>query len=74
MELPEYRHDFPADPGRFVQRGCGYDKVIVNGQMFMERGEHTGALAGVTLRSRSGLSATRLGIDTQGGHAKIPDP
>ena len=42
---------FSRRRGRFVQRGCGYDKAIVNGQVFMERGEHTGALAGVTLRS-----------------------
>ena len=51
MELPEYKHDFPAGAGRFVQRGRGYEQVIVNGQVFMEHGEHTGALAGVTLRS-----------------------
>ena len=51
MELPEYRHDFPAGAGRFVQKGRGYEHVIVNGQPFMEHGEHTGALAGVTLRS-----------------------
>ena len=51
MELPEYKHDFPAGAGRFVQRGRGYDQVIVNGQVFMEHGEHTGALAGRTLRS-----------------------
>ena len=51
MELPEYKHDFPASAGRYVQRGCGYEQVIVNGQVFMEHGEHTGALAGRTLRS-----------------------
>ena len=51
MELPEYRHDFPAGAGRYVQRGRGYDHTIVNGQVFMEAGEHAGALAGVTLRS-----------------------
>ena len=51
MELPEYKHDFPAGAGRYVQRGRGYDQVIVNGEVFMEHGEHTGALAGVTLRS-----------------------
>ena len=51
MELPEYQHDFPGGAGRFVQRGRGYDHMIVNGQVFMDHGEHTGALAGVTLRS-----------------------
>ena len=29
----------------------GYEATVVNGQVFMENGEHTGALAGVTLRS-----------------------
>ncbi len=51
MELPEYCHDFPGGAGRYVQKGRGYDHVIVNGQSFMEQGEHAGALAGVTLRS-----------------------
>ncbi|MEZ5598271.1 MAG: amidohydrolase family protein [Pseudomonadales bacterium] len=49
--LPEYRHDFPGGAGRYVQEGRGYAHVIVNGQPFMENGAHTGALAGVTLRS-----------------------
>ena len=51
IDLPEYRHDFPGGAGRYVQTGSGYDHVIVNGTPFMEAGEHTGALAGTTLRS-----------------------
>lgn len=51
IDLPEYKHDFPGGAGRYVQTGAGYDHIIVNGQPFMESGEHTGALAGVTLRS-----------------------
>ena len=51
MELPEYKHDFPAGAGRYVQRGRGYDQIVVNGQVFMDHGEHTGALTGRTLRS-----------------------
>lgn len=50
-DLPAYQHDFPGGAGRYVQTGTGYEHVIVNGQPFMENGEHTGALAGVTLRS-----------------------
>ncbi|MCZ6890618.1 MAG: amidohydrolase family protein, partial [Gammaproteobacteria bacterium] len=41
MDLPEYRHDFPGGAGRYVQTGRGYDQVIVNGQVFMQDGEHT---------------------------------
>ncbi|MDG2024443.1 MAG: amidohydrolase family protein [Actinomycetota bacterium] len=48
---PEYVHDFPGGAGRYIQRGAGYDATLVNGEVFMENGEHTGALAGVTLRS-----------------------
>jgi N-acyl-D-amino-acid deacylase len=51
LNLPEYRYDFPGGAGRYVQTGHGYDQVIVNGQVFMENGVHTGALAGRTLRS-----------------------
>lgn len=51
MELPEYKHDFPAGAGRYVQRGRGYDQVIVNGRVFMDHGEHTGNLQGTTLRT-----------------------
>lgn len=48
---PEYVHDFPGGAGRYVQRSQGYDYTLVNGAVFMERGEHTGALAGRLLRS-----------------------
>tara|TARA_B110000014_G_scaffold148004_1_gene103045 strand:+ start:100 stop:777 length:678 start_codon:yes stop_codon:yes gene_type:complete len=51
LGLPEYKHDFPAGAGRYVQRGSGYDQVIVNGAVFMEDGQHTGAYAGRVLRS-----------------------
>ena len=51
VELPEYKHDFPGGAGRYVQRGKGYDQVVVNGAVFMEEGEHTGAYAGRVLRS-----------------------
>jgi N-acyl-D-aspartate/D-glutamate deacylase len=51
VDLPEYHHDFPGGAGRYVQTGRGYDQMIVNGQVFMEAGRHTGALAGRTLRS-----------------------
>ena len=48
---PEYVHDFPGGAGRYIQRGTGYTATIVNGKVFMEDGQHTGELAGVTLRS-----------------------
>ncbi len=51
LPLPRIEHDFPLGAGRYVQRSSGYDATIVNGSVFMEHGEHTGALAGTTLRS-----------------------
>jgi N-acyl-D-aspartate/D-glutamate deacylase len=53
LPVPEYVHDFPNGAGRYVQRGRGYDATIINGELFMEHGEHAGALAGRTLRSTS---------------------
>jgi N-acyl-D-aspartate/D-glutamate deacylase len=50
LPVPEFVHDFPHGAGRFVQRARGYDVTVVNGQVFMEAGEHTGALAGRLVR------------------------
>ena len=50
LPTPEFAHDFPGGAGRYVQKASGYTATIVNGQAFMEHGEHVGALAGVTLR------------------------
>jgi N-acyl-D-aspartate/D-glutamate deacylase len=51
LPVPEYVHDFPNGAGRYVQGSSGYDVTLVNGEVFMEHGEHTGALAGRLLRS-----------------------
>jgi N-acyl-D-amino-acid deacylase len=52
LALPTAAYDFPLGAGRFIQRATGYDVTIVNGTVFMEHGEHTGALNGVTLRNQ----------------------
>jgi N-acyl-D-aspartate/D-glutamate deacylase len=51
LPLPEIVHDFPGGNARFVQRATGIDHTVVNGEHFMDHGEHTGALAGRLLRS-----------------------
>jgi N-acyl-D-amino-acid deacylase len=51
LPQPQYVHDFPGGAGRYVQGSSGYDWTIVNGQVFIDHGEHTGALAGRLLRS-----------------------
>jgi N-acyl-D-aspartate/D-glutamate deacylase len=51
LPQPEFVNDLPNGAGRYIQKASGYDATIVNGQVFMENGEHTGAFAGTTLRS-----------------------
>ncbi|HBX76539.1 MAG TPA: amidohydrolase [Acidimicrobiaceae bacterium] len=51
LELPEIVRDFPGNAPRFIQRAHGFDATIVNGEVFMDHGEHTGSLSGRVLRS-----------------------
>ena len=51
LPIPEYVHDLPDGAGRYVQGSSGYDYTLVNGEVFMEHGEHTGVLNGRLLRS-----------------------
>jgi N-acyl-D-aspartate/D-glutamate deacylase len=50
LPVPEFVHDFPNGAGRFAQRASGYVATLVNGELFMRDGVHTGALAGRVLR------------------------
>ena len=51
LGMPDYIHDFPGGAGRLIQKAEGYDYTLINGEVFMESGQHTGALAGALLRS-----------------------
>ena len=51
LPQPQYVNDLPNGAGRYVQGSSGYDYTLVNGYVFMDHGEHTGALAGRMLRS-----------------------
>jgi N-acyl-D-aspartate/D-glutamate deacylase len=51
LPIPEYVNDFPHGAGRYIQKSSGYDYTLVNGEVFMDHGEHTGALNGRLLRS-----------------------
>jgi N-acyl-D-amino-acid deacylase len=42
--------DFPADTERYVVGAEGYRYVVVNGEVLLEDGKHTGALPGQVLR------------------------
>ena len=45
-----YVRDFPAASGRYVVDATGYVTTIVNGEVLLEEGKHTGALPGHVLR------------------------
>ncbi|MGI9600310.1 MAG: N-acyl-D-amino-acid deacylase family protein [Acidimicrobiales bacterium] len=47
---PEYVHDFPGGKGRFIVKSDGYAATVVNGQVVVEDGDHTGARPGSVLR------------------------
>jgi N-acyl-D-aspartate/D-glutamate deacylase len=51
LGVPEIVNDFPGGHPRFAQSAIGIDHTFVNGEHFMDNGEHTGALAGRLLRS-----------------------
>ena len=48
---PELVHDFPHGAPRLIQKADGYRATVCNGQVILENDEHTGARAGVMIRS-----------------------
>jgi N-acyl-D-aspartate/D-glutamate deacylase len=49
-EMPEVAHDLPAGAKRLTQRCRGIAATVVNGQVLLRDGKHTGALPGQLLR------------------------
>jgi N-acyl-D-aspartate/D-glutamate deacylase len=49
-EMPEVVDDLPAGARRLVQRARGIAATVVNGQILLREGKHTGALPGRLLR------------------------
>jgi N-acyl-D-amino-acid deacylase len=49
-EMPEVAHDLPGGARRLVQRARGIAATVVNGEMLLRDGKHTGALPGRLLR------------------------
>ncbi len=50
LEVPEFVHDFPAGAGRWTQGARGYRFTLVNGEVAIEDGRHTGRLNGRVVR------------------------
>ncbi len=51
-QYPELVHDFPGGAPRYIQRSTGYHVTVVNGEVAVRDGVHTGARAGRVLRHR----------------------
>ena len=56
-EMPEVVDDLPAGARRLVQRTRGVKATVVNGQILLRDGKHTGALPGQLLRGPLGRRA-----------------
>jgi N-acyl-D-aspartate/D-glutamate deacylase len=50
----EIRHDLPGGAVNLSQQARGYEATVVNGQVLMRAGVHTGALPGRVLRGAPG--------------------
>jgi N-acyl-D-aspartate/D-glutamate deacylase len=51
---PEMVSDLPGGERRLIQRATGIAMTIVNGEVLVENGEHTGALPGAVLGGVNG--------------------
>ena len=48
--MPEVTHDLPAGEKRLCQRSTGFLATVINGEIVLREGSHTGALPGQLLR------------------------
>jgi N-acyl-D-aspartate/D-glutamate deacylase len=51
---PEMVRDLPGNEKRLIQKAVGIEATIVNGQVLVEQGEHTGGLPGMVLGGSNG--------------------
>jgi N-acyl-D-amino-acid deacylase len=58
-DMPEVVNDLPAGARRLRQKATGFDASIVNGQVVLRHGEHTGAHPGRVLRGPLAAAARR---------------
>ena len=49
-DMPDIVNDLPAGARRLVQRARGISATVVNGEVLLRDGKHTGALPGRLLR------------------------
>jgi hypothetical protein len=48
--------DLPGNEKRFIQKATGIEMTIVNGEVLVEKDQHTGALPGAVLGGGNGHS------------------
>jgi N-acyl-D-aspartate/D-glutamate deacylase len=53
---PEMVQDLPANEKRYIQRATGIEMTIVNGEVLIEKEQHTGAWPGAVLGAGNGRS------------------
>jgi N-acyl-D-aspartate/D-glutamate deacylase len=53
---PEMVQDLPANEKRFIQKAVGIEMTLVNGQVLVSQGEHTGSLPGRVLGNGNGAA------------------
>ena len=53
---PEIVQDLPGNEKRLIQKAAGIEATIVNGEVLVQRGEHTGALPGRVLGNGNGAA------------------
>jgi N-acyl-D-aspartate/D-glutamate deacylase len=51
---PEMVQDLPGNEKRFIQKAMGIEMTLVNGEVLVEKGDHTGALPGSVLGGSNG--------------------
>ena len=61
LRLPEVRHDLPTGAAHLHRAAIGYAATVVNGQVLMRDGQHTGAYPGPVLRNAWRWRSTRVG-------------
>ena len=69
---PKLVHDFPFGTPRYIQKSRGYKATIVNGEINIEDGEHTGARAGTAIR-HGVWSRSKSGRPAVGPEARYED-
>ena len=65
-EMPEVVHDLPAGAKRLIQKTRGIAATVVNGEVLLREGKHTGALPGQAAARAARREGVKRGITVAG--------